>query len=116
MGYPLKVLVCGSREWPTPERIFQRLLELPLDTKIIHGTAKGVDSQADFYARQLGLSVQRFPANWDQYGKRAGFLRNVQMLEEQPDLVLAFWDGKSKGTKHTIDQAAKRGISVEVIL
>jgi hypothetical protein len=57
-----------------------------------------------------------FPADWGTFGKRAGPIRNKQMLEEgKPDLVIAFWDGNSPGTKNMIDQAQAKGISVKVI-
>ena len=59
---------------------------------------------------------QRFPADWDTYGKQAGFIRNIQMLDEKPDLVIAFQKNASRGTQHTINEARKRGIPVEVIV
>ena len=54
-----------------------------------------------------------FPADWDKYGKRAGYLRNVQMAE-YADALLAFWDGESRGTKNMIDEALSRGLKVGV--
>jgi alkanesulfonate monooxygenase SsuD/methylene tetrahydromethanopterin reductase-like flavin-dependent oxidoreductase (luciferase family) len=54
------------------------------------------------WAEQLGVKVARFPADWDTYGKRAGYLRNEQMAE-YADALFAIWDGESKGTKHMID-------------
>jgi YspA, cpYpsA-related SLOG family len=110
----MRVLVCGSRSWKDARRIRQRLAELPRSTIVIHGEARGADALADAAARGLGLTVMTFPADWSR-GKQAGFERNIAMLDEKPDLVIAFWDGKSKGTAHTIDQAIERGIAVEVI-
>lgn len=111
----MRVLVCGSRTWMDYWTIFRRLGELPAEAKIIHGAAKGADSIAESVAQFYGLKVQAYPAAWKTHGKRAGVVRNLQMLDEQPDLVIAFWDGKSRGTQHTIDEARKRGIPVEVI-
>jgi hypothetical protein len=111
----VKVLVCGSRDWSDVVRLRNRLAELPADAEIIHGAARGADRDAQRIARELGLRETAFPADWETYGKRAGIVRNVQMLDERPDLVIAFWDGKSPGTGHTVGEAKKRGIRVEVI-
>lgn len=111
----MKVLVCGSRTWDNGIRMRQRFDRLPPDAEIIHGNAKGADKWADYTARATGRPYRRFPADWNTHGKRAGILRNIQMLDERPDLVLAFWDGKSRGTAHTIGEARKRGIPVEII-
>lgn len=95
-----------------------RLLRLPPNATIIHGDAAGADKTAAWLAEDFGFSVEAFPvtdSDWQQYGKRAGILRNLTMLDTEPDLVLAFWDGKSKGTRHTIEEARKRGIPVEVV-
>jgi hypothetical protein len=70
---------------------------------------------ADGAARLLDLQVEKFPANWERYGRHAGLERNLEMLDTNPDLVIAFQRNRSRGTQHTIDQARKRGIAVEVI-
>lgn len=109
---PLRVLVCGSRTWTSELEIRSVLKDLPRDTTVIHGGADGADRLAGVVARSMGMRVEEYPANWKSLGRRAGFLRNLQMLDQKPDFVLAFWDGVSKGTKHTIDQARKRNIPV----
>lgn len=63
----------------------------------------------------LGLMTKVMKANWGLYGKRAGYVRNAAMLDEGPELVIAFWDDESKGTQHTIREATNRGIPVEII-
>jgi hypothetical protein len=110
----MRVLVCGSRSWKDQRRIRSRLAQLPRGTIVLHGGARGADRLADGAARGLGMTVMEFKADWSR-GRQAGFERNLVMLDEKPDLVLAFWDGQSKGTAHTIDQAIERGIAVEVI-
>ena len=110
----MKVLVCGSRDWPSPRRIRDRLRDLPKGVTIMHGDARGADKQADVIARGYGMPVEVFPADWRGQGKRAGYLRNLAMLDQKPDLVLAFQRNGSRGTQHTIDEARKRGIPVEV--
>ena len=82
---------------------------------IVSGLARGADMLGIQYANEHKHLIVRFPAQWDVYGKRAGFIRNDEMLKyikKQSDtgIVIAFWDGKSKGTKHMIDAANKMNI------
>lgn len=109
-----RVLICGSRDWPRPADIGRRLARLPRGTEIIHGAARGADQTAAIYARSLGIPERAFPADWRGKGKRAGILRNLAMLDEEPDLVIAFQHNGSSGTQGTIDEARKRGITVEL--
>jgi hypothetical protein len=89
---------------------------------VIHGAAsrkpRGVERSADMLAdraaRELGFTVEPHPADWKRHGKAAGPIRNLAMLDTKPDLVLAFQRDGSRGTQHTIDEARKRGIPVEV--
>jgi len=114
-----RVLVCGSRNTGDPDAtrkiIAQRLSELPRDTKILHGGANGVDMWADAIAYGMGISSSVMVADWEQHGRSAGILRNNNMLDTKPDLVIAFWDGESRGTRHTIEEAERRGIPVHVV-
>jgi hypothetical protein len=112
------ILVCGSRDWTSESVIWDALrsykVGMPDDPLIIHGAARGADELAAWIAESMDLPVKAFPADWKTHGKRAGFLRNIQMLDENPDLVIAFQRNGSRGTQHTIDNARKRGIPVEV--
>src|SRR3954465_2946642 len=113
----MRVLVCGSRGWG---RVWQvRMVYAELDklkpTEIISGGARGADRVAEVWAKTNSVPITVFTPDWNKYGRRAGILRNNQMLDTNPDLVLAFWDGVSTGTKHTINEARKRGMKVEVI-
>jgi YspA, cpYpsA-related SLOG family len=111
----VRVVVTGSRGWSDIAAVHNRLLRFPQGTTIVHGDAReGADRIADSQARMLGLEVERHPARW-KLGKKAGPLRNREMLETRPDLVLAFWDGESRGTKDCMDEAARRGIPLEVV-
>ena len=111
----MKILITGSRTW-TDKKIILKALSKQLDILyIIHGGARGADSLAGEAARELKLDVKVYPAEWNKYGKRAGYLRNKQMLDtEKPDLVLAFHKDSSRGTQHTINLARERGIPVEI--
>jgi hypothetical protein len=120
IGVLMQVLICGSRNWTNRARIQSVLVNLLIRTKephltIITGGARGVDTIAHEEALRQGYLTKVFPAEWEKYGKSAGFKRNLQMLDQNPDRVIAFWDGKSKGTEHTITEANKRGIEVEII-
>ena len=87
--------------------------------EIISGTAKGADALGEQFAFNYGIKVKRFPANWDAYGKSAGYIRNEQMAKYAVSngcygVLVAFWDGKSRGTKHMINLAKKHGLTVYV--
>ena len=111
------ILVCGDRNWNDAIPINNALLQYDAKVDIIiHGGARGADSIAGYVAKQLGFQVRVFPANWDLYGRAAGPIRNRQMLNEKPDLVLAFHSDieRSKGTKNMVMIARKAGVRVEV--
>lgn len=111
----MKILVCGSRNWDDVEKINQALLALATDhpLEIINGGARGADEIAHAFANNHGIQSTIFAPDWST-GRGAGFERNLRMLDEKPDLVLAFQVGQSRGTQHTIDHARKRGIPVKV--
>lgn len=117
-----KVLVCGSRTWRDKDEIHEHLQSLKEQCQdratfftVIHGACPtGADKIADIWCKKNNVPVKPFPANWDKYGKAAGPIRNKQMVQTHPDLVLAFSNG-SKGTQDTIDLARKAGIEVKVI-
>lgn len=78
---------------------------------IFSGHANGVDKEGESWAKSFGLPIKIFPAEWEKYGKKAGYIRNKQMIDDA-DALIAIWDGKSKGTKITIDLATKKGIPI----
>lgn len=117
----MRVLVCGSRYFTDYELLKEKLdelrsrLSIPVST-IIHGDARGADRFAGRYADDNKIHLQVYPADWNTYGKRAGPIRNAQMLREgNPDYVVAFRGPNSRGTQNMIDQATKAGIPVEII-
>lgn len=113
----MKVIVCGGRNWSDFGIIRRELSKLPKDTIVIHGGASGADKIGEHVALDLGFMTKSFPALWNVHGKKAGILRNLDMIREVPDLVLAFHKNinESKGTKHTVNEARKRGITVKII-
>ena len=109
-----KKLVSGDRWWRTTDVIAEVMYTWPPDTILIHGDARGADTIARECAVLLGLDHRPYPY-LSQYGAAGGPRRNIQMLDENPDIdeVLAFHDnilGVSKGTKHMVREALKRGI------
>lgn len=87
---------------------------LPEGTLIVHGGAPGADRMAGSLALKLGLCTPIvYPADWRLYGPSAGAIRNRLMLDvEKPDLVIAFWDGESPGTRGMMEETRKRGIEL----
>ena len=87
---------------------------LPSDITIISGAARGADSMAVDWAISNYACFKEFPANWDKYGKSAGYKRNIQMLKEgKPDLVIAFPGGR--GTEMMCELAKEAGVEVRRI-
>ena len=84
------------------------------DVEIVSGTARGADQLGERYAIERGLPVKQFPADWDRYGKSAGYKRNAQMAE-YADAAVIFWDGTSRGSKHMIELAKAKGLRVRVV-
>lgn len=129
----MRVIVTGSRGWGDHhrKRIADRLCDLPGDTTIVHGGARGVDRMAHQEAQKAGLAIERYPAEWEKHGepdgplpcscppekkvcKLAGFRRNEKMAMLGADLCIAFWDGSSSGTMDMMERAAVFGIPIEL--
>jgi len=114
----MKLIIAGSRSLkPTVEMIDDYVHQFNLKPlEIVSGLAKGVDTSAIHYAYYAGLLLKAFEADWDLYGRSAGYKRNAQMAT-YADALLAIWDGNSPGTRHMINLANEHGLSVhEVIL
>lgn len=112
----MTILVTGSRTWTRWDLMRSHLRPYLEDGAcLIQGGARGADQMAREIADEFGSPVRTFPADWTQYGMAAGAIRNREMLDTQPDLVLAFWDGKSRGTQDCFDEARRRGIPTVVV-
>lgn len=112
-----KLVVCGGRDFANFELMqtkLDHLLSNKRNTVIVSGVARGADSLGCKYARLRNLKIESYPADWEFYGKSAGYLRNEQMAEIA-DGVCAFWDGKSRGTAHMIELARKKVIPLRII-
>ncbi len=104
---PIKLGVVGSRSF-TDYSFMCGILKWYDIEMIVSGGATGADSLAIKYAVEHNLPYKEFLPDWNLYGKRAGYLRN-ELIIHNSDEVIAFWDGKSKGTKHSIDIAESLG-------
>lgn len=116
---PCKLIVAGGRDFSDTELFLKTMQQVEQDlseysVSLVSGMAKGADMMAWQFARQEGITCHHFPADWNKYGKAAGFRRNQEMADFSDGLV-AFWDGKSHGTKHMIDTMAKQGKWVMVV-
>lgn len=84
-------------------------------TEIVSGGAKGVDNCAKEYAHSTGLKLTEFLPQYTLYGRGAPLKRNIQIVD-YADLVIAFWDGQSRGTKHVIEICKQKGIEIKIYL
>ena len=110
----LKILVCGGRDFED-KHVFAKHLDLLNPTHLISGGARGADTLSELYSKSRQIKCVVVPADWDKHGKSAGFIRNQEMIDMKPDLVVAFWDGVSNGTKDTISRAKRRKINTLII-
>jgi hypothetical protein len=109
----MRVLVCGSRGWEDHQAIRDSVERLPPGTVVVHGNARGADLIAAHYAGAMGFEVEAHPVDWSR-GRHAGLDRNIEMLDSGVDLVVAFQLNLSSGTQHTINEARRRGIALEL--
>lgn len=101
----IRLAIVGGRDFSDYNLMKERLAEVANEYQVVcvvSGGARGADSLGERWAKENGISTMIFPADWDRYGKSAGFRRNKDIVANA-DLVAAFWDGKSHGTKNTID-------------
>lgn len=117
-----RVLVTGSRDWTDREAILETLkFEFQINFRdrgmiLVHGDCPtGADFMANEVWENQGLTVEKHPADWNQYGKRAGFIRNQEMVDSKPSICYAFIKNNSKGATHTVKACEKAGIPTFII-
>lgn len=137
----VRIIIAGGREFNDYDLLKKSVLDIIFDLEcrntvtgignysrvkekhlieFISGTARGADKLGEKFVAESIWSVKRFPADWNTYGKRAGYIRNEQMAkyamsDNSYGVLIAFWDGKSRGTMHMIDLAKKHGLEVHVV-
>jgi len=112
-----RVIIAGGRDFSdyallkaTMDKLLANITD---EITVVCGQAMGADTLGEQYAKENGYAVAYYPADWKQYGKRAGYLRNEQMAQNA-DALAAFWNGESRGTKHMIELASKYGLKVRI--
>mgnify|MGYP001124488586 FL=1 len=126
----LRVIIAGSRDFDDFPKLMNSCIDILSSItnnnknlgkiRIVSGAARGADQLGEQYAKLVGYEVSKFPADWDGLGKRAGYVRNAEMAKYAVEnsnygVLIAFWDGKSKGTKHMIDLAKRNGLEVHIV-
>jgi hypothetical protein len=114
----MKLIIAGSRSFTDYKELCEvcdQILQDQTDVEIVSGAYyKGADLLGEKYTIERGYKLTKFPADWKSYGKAAGPKRNQQMAE-YADMLVAFWDGKSRGTKNMIQIAEKENLKVIII-
>jgi len=124
----VKIIIAGSREFDNYDFLKSNMDVLfnlfgidkeKEQIEIICGMCRGADMLGERFAKENNYAIKYFPADWDKYGKAAGVIRNEEMAkyaaeyedEDDEGILVAFWDGKSRGTKNMIDNAEKYGLA-----
>lgn len=118
-----KVIIAGSREFDNYDmlkekcdKILSRKVNEGEEIVIVSGTAKGADTLGEKYAEERGYKIERYPANWDKYGKRAGYLRNKKMAEvSNACIVFLSSKAENKGSKMMISIATEEKLLIRII-
>lgn len=127
----LRVIIAGSRGFcdylklkENTTRIITSIVATRPDDigniRVISGTARGADRLGERVAKECQYELSRFPADWNKFGKSAGYIRNAEMAkfaisDESFGVLIAFWDGSSRGTKHMINLAKEYKLAVYVV-
>lgn len=114
-----KVIIAGCRDFDDYELLKEKCDDFLQDEKkedviIISGHASGADALGERYAQERGFQLETYPADWKAHGRAAGSIRNARMASAANALI-AFWDGKSRGTKNMIEIATKHNLKVAVV-
>ena len=120
-----RVIVAGSRTYNNYEYLSEVLSKytytfnkLCIRPEFVSGGCRGVDSMAERFCKSNNYPIKIFNADWDRYGKSAGYIRNKEMAQyasETGGFLIAFWDGKSRGTKMMIKLAKENGLVVKIL-
>ena len=121
----VRIIVAGGRDFNNYDLLRSSLTDLlsklddELQIEFVSGTCRGADVLGERFAESCGYKIKKFPANWESFGKRAGYIRNCDMAKyanaADHGILVAFWDGLSRGTKNMIDIANRYGLDVKVV-
>ncbi len=115
----MKVIIAGSRTFNNYNLLAKKCDhylkdQTDSDVEIVSGCCRGADKLGEKYAKTKEYKVKKFPANWYKHGKKAGYLRNIEMAKYSVALI-AFWDHQSKGTKNMIELAQKYNLKIRIV-
>lgn len=113
-----RVIIAGGRDFDDYESLEKTMDNLLVnktnyDIIVVCGKARGADTLGEQYAQNRGYKIDYYPADWNKYGRSAGFILNEQMAQNA-DALVAFWDGESRGTKSMIELANMYGLQVRI--
>lgn len=111
-----RVAIVGSRRFADPARVEAYVDGLPAGTRLVTGSASGVDAAATRAARRRGLGVQVLGASFEEARDAGVAAGRNQRLVDACDVLVAFWDGTSAGTRATVDRALDSGREVHVFV
>ncbi len=118
----MRIIVFGTRTFRDRDLLFRKLDRLTRNLRkkitVVSGGAPGADRLGEEWARARGHGVEVFPAEWGRLGRAAGIVRNQRMADScwpKKDAAVAFWNGKSRGTRDMIRSAKSRGLQVRVL-
>ena len=127
----VRIIIAGSRSFNDYDILVYHMNNIfdsfwikdYMPIEIVCGMCRGADMLGERFAKENGYQVKYFPADWERYGKRAGVIRNEEMAkyaaekngEYDKGLLVAFWDGESRGTKNMISNAKKYGLSQYIV-
>jgi predicted Rossmann fold nucleotide-binding protein DprA/Smf involved in DNA uptake len=112
----VRIAIIGSRHFAARDRVTDYVKSLPRGSSVITGSASGVDAAVTQVARELGLPVQVLAASFDELADPAKANARNQRLVDACDVLVAFWDGASKGTRATVERALESGKEVHVFV
>lgn len=112
----MKLAIIGSRGFSDVERLDKELSSyLSKVELVISGGARGADKMGEEWAKRNSIQTLIFNADWDKFGKSAGFIRNEDIIKNC-DEAIAFWDGMSRGTKHSISLCEKYNKPCKIVI
>ncbi len=110
----MRVAIIGSRHFAAPNRVVDYVRSLPKGSSVVTGSASGVDAAVTRATREAGLPLQVMPASFDELADPAKSAARNRRLVDACDVLVAFWDGSSKGTRTTVERALDAGKEVHV--
>ena len=112
----MRVIIAGPRDYYNRETVAAAIKSAPFTiTEVVSGGARGVDKMGEVYADACKIPLKQFIADWVQFGKPAGPIRNAEMAD-YADALIAVWDAKSTGTRNMIENMNRRGKPVHLFL